>query len=68
MTLASRCWWREAGLKVMGGCLILIGMLLLMAAQLLSGRYAGWGFVAGLIIVALGALTILVDSQAARTT
>lgn len=68
MTLASRCWWRGAGLKVMGGLLILVGVLLLMAAKLVANRYAEGGFVAGLIIVALGTLTIVIDSMAAGTT
>ena len=68
MTLASRCWWQEAGTRVTGGLLILAGVLLMLASQLFVTNYADWGMLAGLIMVALGTVIIVVVSKKAWMT
>jgi len=60
MTFAGRFWWQEVAPKIIAGLLILAGMLLMLTAQFIANPYAGWGLIAGLILVALGAVTIVV--------
>lgn len=68
MSLGNRCWWQAAAPRVTGGLLILGGLLTMILSNLLVARFAGWGLVAGLALVVLGALTIAVLARDARMT
>lgn len=62
MTLASRHWWRETGLRILGGILILVGLLIAFLSQIMAPQLAGIGLVAGLILAALGVALIAVGN------
>ena len=59
MTLASRHWWREMGLKVVGGLMIFAGILITSLSHVVVPQYAGIGLIVGLAMVGVGAFLIL---------
>ena len=60
MTLASRHWWRETGLRIMGGLLILAGLLLAFLSQFMMPQFAGLGLKVGLVLASIGAAMIAI--------
>ena len=62
MTLASNHWWRETGLRILGGVLILTGLLIAFLSQIMMPRFAGIGLVAGLILAAIGVALIAIGN------
>lgn len=59
MTLASRHWWREMGLKIVGGLLILAGILITSLSHVIVPQYASAGLIAGLALIGAGTFLIL---------
>ncbi len=62
MTLASKHWWRETGLRIMGGLMILTGLLLAFLSQIMLPGHAGLGLITGLAIAGLGAGLVAVGN------